>query len=73
LPQPGARSCCGSASAAPRACRGHRGGRLTWLAVTFAREPHDQRGWLKLFLFSNFYLLLLFGGMVAERLVWRLF
>ena len=49
------------------------GGRLTWLAVTFAREPHDQRGWLKLFLFSNFYLLLLFGGMVAEHLVWRLF
>jgi protoheme IX farnesyltransferase len=49
------------------------GGRLMWLAVRFAREPHDQRGWLKLFLFSNFYLLLLFAGMVAERLVWRLF
>lgn len=49
------------------------GGRLMWLAVKFAREPHDQRGWLKLFLFSNFYLLLLFAGMVAERLVWRLF
>jgi protoheme IX farnesyltransferase len=49
------------------------GGQLMWLAVKFAREPHDQRGWLKLFLFSNFYLLLLFAGMVAERLVWRLF
>jgi protoheme IX farnesyltransferase len=49
------------------------GGRLMWLAVKFAREPHDRRGWLKLFLFSNFYLLLLFAGMVAERLVWRLF
>jgi heme o synthase len=49
------------------------GGRLMWLAVKFAREPHDQRGWLKLFLFSNFYLLLLFAGMVAERLLLRLF
>ncbi len=48
------------------------GGRLMWLAVTFARHPEDQRGWLKLFLFSNFYLLLLFAGMVAERLIWRL-
>ena len=48
------------------------GGRLMWLAIKFAREPHDQRGWLSLFLFSNFYLLLLFAGMVAERLVWRL-
>jgi len=48
------------------------GGRLMWLAVKFAREPHDQRGWLKLFLFSNFYLLLLFAGMVAERLVHHL-
>ena len=48
------------------------GGRLMWLAVKFAREPHDQRGWLSLFLFSNFYLLLLFAGMVAERLLWRL-
>ena len=48
------------------------GGRLMWLAVTFAREPQDQRGWLSLFLFSNFYLLLLFAGMVAERLLWRL-
>ena len=48
------------------------GGRLMWLAVKFAREPHDQRGWLKLFLFSNFYLLLLFAGMVAERLLLRL-
>jgi heme O synthase-like polyprenyltransferase len=43
-----------------------------WLAVKFAREPHDERGWLKLFLFSNFYLLLLFAGMVAERLLLRL-
>lgn len=49
------------------------GGRLMWLAVKFAREPHDQRGWLMLFLFSNFYLLLLFAGMVAERLLLRLF
>jgi heme o synthase len=48
------------------------GGRLIWLAIKFAREPHDQRGWLSLFLFSNFYLLLLFAGMVAERLLWRL-
>jgi heme o synthase len=48
------------------------GGRLMWLAVKFARQPHDQRGWLKLFLFSNFYLLLLFAGMVAERLLWHL-
>jgi len=48
------------------------GGRLMWLAVKFARKPHDQRGWLSLFLFSNFYLLLLFAGMVAERLLWRL-
>jgi protoheme IX farnesyltransferase len=48
------------------------GGRLMWLAAKFARKPHDQRGWLKLFLFSNFYLLLLFAGMVAERLVLRL-
>src|SRR5262249_19004971 len=48
------------------------GGRLMWLAVKFAREPHDQCGWLSLFLFSNFYLLLLFAGMVAERLLWHL-
>jgi protoheme IX farnesyltransferase len=48
------------------------GGRLMWLAIKFARQPHDQRGWLSLFLFSNFYLLLLFAGMVAERLLWRL-
>jgi heme o synthase len=48
------------------------GGRLMWLAIKFAREPHNQRGWLSLFLFSNFYLLLLFAGMVAERLLWRL-
>src|SRR5262249_49224412 len=32
------------------------GGRLMWLAVKFARQPDDQRGWLSLFLFSNFYL-----------------
>jgi heme O synthase-like polyprenyltransferase len=43
-----------------------------WLALKFAREPNDQRDWLKLFLFSNFYLLLLFAGMVAERLLLRL-
>jgi len=48
------------------------GGRLMWLAIKFARRPEDQRGWLSLFLFSNFYLLLLFAGMVAERLIWRL-
>jgi heme o synthase len=48
------------------------GGRLMWLALKFAREPNDQRDWLKLFLFSNFYLLLLFAGMVAERLLLRL-
>ncbi len=48
------------------------GGRLMWLAIKFARHPEDQRGWLSLFLFSNFYLLLLFAGMVAERLIWRL-
>jgi heme O synthase-like polyprenyltransferase len=48
------------------------GGRLMWLAIKFARQPHDQRGWLSLFLFSNFYLLLLFAGMVAERILWRL-
>jgi protoheme IX farnesyltransferase len=45
------------------------GARLIWLATKFAREPEDQRGWLSLFLFSNFYLLLLFLVMVAERLV----
>ena len=45
------------------------GGRLIWLAAKFARRPDDQRGWLSLFLFSNFYLLLLFLVMVAERLV----
>ena len=45
------------------------GARLIWLATKFAREPADQRGWLSLFLFSNFYLLLLFLVMVAERLV----
>ena len=45
------------------------GWRLIWLATKFARRPDDQRGWLSLFLFSNFYLLLLFLVMVAERLV----
>ncbi|HET7876596.1 MAG TPA: heme o synthase [Methylomirabilota bacterium] len=44
------------------------GGRLIWLAVKFARRPEDARGWLQLFLFSNFYLLLLFSVLVAERL-----
>ena len=45
------------------------GGRLLWLAAKFARQPDDQRGWLSLFLFSNFFLLLLFLVMVGERLV----
>jgi protoheme IX farnesyltransferase len=45
------------------------GGRLIWLATKFARQPEDQRGWLSLFLFSNFYLLLLFLVLVGERLV----
>ena len=45
------------------------GARLIWLANTFARRPDDQRGWLSLFLFSNFYLLLLFLAMVGERLL----
>jgi len=45
------------------------GGRLIWLAAKFARRPDDQRGWLSLFLFSNFYLLLLFLVLVGERLV----
>ncbi len=45
------------------------GGRLIWLAAKFARQPDDQRGWLSLFLFSNFFLLLLFLVMVGERLV----
>jgi heme o synthase len=45
------------------------GGRLIWLAAKFARQPEDQRGWLSLFLFSNFYLLLLFLALVVERLV----
>src|SRR5262249_26365961 len=44
------------------------GARLIWLANKFARKPEDQRGWLSLFLFSNFYLLLLFLAMVGERL-----
>ena len=48
---------------------GALGGRLIWLASSFAREPHDRRGWLGLFLFSNLYLLLLFTALVAERLV----
>ena len=47
------------------------GGRLIWLATKFARQPEDQRGWLSLFLFSNFYLLLLFLVLVGERLVWH--
>jgi heme O synthase-like polyprenyltransferase len=47
------------------------GGRLIWLAVQFAREPDDRRGWLGLFLFSNLYLLLLFAVLVLERLAWR--
>jgi len=45
------------------------GGRLIWLAAKFARRPDDQRGWLSLFLFSNFFLLLLFLVMVGERLI----
>jgi len=45
------------------------GGRLIWLAAKFARRPEDQRGWLSLFLFSNFFLLLLFLVMVGERLI----
>ena len=45
------------------------GGRLLWLAAKFARRPDDPRGWLALFLFSNFFLLLLFLVMVGERLV----
>jgi protoheme IX farnesyltransferase len=48
---------------------GALGGRLIWLAAKFARQPEDQRGWLSLFLFSNFYLLLLFLVLVGERLV----
>ena len=44
------------------------GGRLIWLANKFARRPENQRGWLSLFLFSNFYLLLLFLVMVSQRL-----
>jgi protoheme IX farnesyltransferase len=47
------------------------GARLIWLAGKFVRQPDDQRGWLSLFLFSNFYLLLLFLVMVGERLVRR--
>jgi protoheme IX farnesyltransferase len=48
---------------------GALGGRLIWLAAKFARRPDDPRGWLSLFLFSNFYLLLLFLVLVAERLI----
>ena len=48
---------------------GALGGRLIWLAAKFARQPEDPRGWLSLFLFSNFYLLLLFLVLVGERLV----
>jgi len=44
------------------------GGRLIWLATKFARHPENQRGWLALFLFSNFYLLILLVVMVGERL-----
>jgi heme o synthase len=49
------------------------GGRLIWLGTKFARHPEDQRGWLSLFLFSNFYLLLLFLVMIGERLASWLF
>ena len=45
------------------------GARLIWLANKFAHRPEDQRGWLSLFLFSNFYLLLLFLARVGERLL----
>jgi heme O synthase-like polyprenyltransferase len=45
------------------------GGRQIWLAAKFARQPDNQRGWLSLFLFSNFFLLLLFLVMIGERLV----
>jgi protoheme IX farnesyltransferase len=48
---------------------GALGGRLIWLAAKFARRPDDERGWLSLFLFSNFYLLLLFLVLVGERLI----
>ncbi len=48
---------------------GALGGRLIWLAAKFARRPDDPRGWLSLFLFSNFYLLLLFLVLVGERLI----
>jgi protoheme IX farnesyltransferase len=41
---------------------------LVRLAARFVRQPHDQRGWLSLFLFSNLYLLILLAVMVAERL-----
>jgi len=44
------------------------GWRLIWLATKFARHPEDPRGWLSLFLFSNFYLLILFLVFVGERL-----
>jgi heme O synthase-like polyprenyltransferase len=44
------------------------GWRLIWLATKFARHPEDRRGWLSLFLFSNFYLLILFLVFVGERL-----
>lgn len=51
------------------AAAGLLGWRLVWLATKFARRPEDPRGWLSLFLFSNFYLLLLFAVLVGERLV----
>jgi protoheme IX farnesyltransferase len=50
------------------AAAGALGARLIWLANKFAHRPEDERGWLSLFLFSNFYLLLLFLVMVGERL-----
>ncbi len=49
------------------------GGRLIWLASKFARQPDDPCGWLSLFLFSNFDLLLLFAVLVGERLVRHVF
>jgi heme o synthase len=59
----------GVGGAAAFVAAGALGGRLIWLAEKFARQPDDPRGWLSLFLFSNFYLLLLFLVMVGERLI----
>jgi protoheme IX farnesyltransferase len=59
----------GVGGAAALLAAGALGGRLIWLAEKFARQPDDPRGWLSLFLFSNFYLLLLFLVMVGERLI----